>query len=146
VRIILSRSPKFPRRQHAAFVCLALAAGCSDPLPGDFEVLSAIVYGAVSTAAGTPAVGARVVALAHSPECTSPAVGGSDVSTTDRTGRYRAAVTQISRLGPMCTEVLVLPGTSGVTDTLRVPGPVLDFRLARRPAALDSGRVDVRLP
>jgi hypothetical protein len=123
-----------------------LVTGCSDPLPGDFEVLSAVVYGSVSAATGAPVVGARVLAVARYPDCASFPVGSSDVATTDQTGRFRVEIRQISQMVPMCTEVLVVPGAAGVADTVRAPGPVLAFRPARRPASLDSGRVDVRLP
>lgn len=132
--------------RRSVCLCAALAVGCDRALCCEIENLAAVVYGTVSTAAGAPAVGARVFALARYPNCASDPVGGSDVVSTDPAGHYRAEIRQISRRAPMCTEGVVLPGAAGVADTVRAPGPVLDFRIPRRAASLDSGRVDVRLP
>jgi hypothetical protein len=106
----------------------------------------AIVYGAVTTAAGGPAAGVRVFGFARYPDCTGSPVGGSDFVTSDAAGRYRLQIREIARPARMCTEVVVVPGAGGVADTVRTSGPALEFRIPARAAFLDSGRVDVRLP
>lgn len=140
------RSRAMPRFAARAAVAAA-AAACGGSSDADHDAVTAVVFGTVTLASGSPAAGARLGAFSYNEGCSGLVVGGSDWAFTDDRGAYRLQIRDISR-GPrsMCVGVLVTPGPAGVTDTVRVTGPTLAFRLPQSGEPEDSARVDVRLP
>ena len=129
----------------AGMIAAAAALGCSsssDP----FRVAAAVVYGTVTRASGGPVQGALVGGVSYHRGCSELMAAGSDIQATDASGAYRVLLRDIAYgPGPMCVQVIVFPG-AGVTDTVKVTGPTLEFRDTSAGTPLDSARVDVRIP
>ena len=125
-------------------VIVGACGGAADP---DHTNVTAVVFGTVSQASGSPAAGARLIAYSYDRGCSGLIVGGSDWTFADNQGFYRLQIRDVSR-GPrsMCVGVLIAPGPAGVADTVRITGPTLAFRLSPSGERGDSARVDVRLP
>lgn len=129
----------------AAVTAIATTLGCSRGLDNDRGFISAVVYGTVTRASGSPAVGAKVASVSFLSGCAGQIVAGSEWSATDAQGSFRVRLRDFASPRSMCVAVLVAPGAAGVTDTVKVTGPTVSFRDTYR-APEDSARIDVRLP
>lgn len=130
-----------------ASACLAATlGGCGSSSDPDHDVVTAVVFGTVTRTSGTAVEGARISAVSYLNGCSGQVIAGADWVFSDDRGSYRVRLRDPSVPRSMCVTVLVAPGAAGVADTVKVPGPTLEFRHTRAGEPEDSARVDVRLP
>lgn len=118
--------------------CLLISAAivaCSEPatLAGE-QGVSAIVYGTVTVAGGTPAAGANVVGALYLVSCSTAGPFLSVTSVTGNDGRYRFVVSGGNIGGEHCLRVTATENGASVTR---------DAMVNLRPEGTDSIRVDL---
>jgi hypothetical protein len=126
------------RRSPLALAIVLIA--CSEPTQScDVCLYSAIVYGRVSNAAGSPVVGASVQAGIGTRPCASEAPAFERLGTTDPAGQYRGQV--LSPVpSPSCLKLGILREGGIIAG-----GEASDVRFnPSRP--YDSVRVDLQVP
>ncbi len=120
-----------------ALVSVAIVAcGESVTLAGE-QGVSAIVYGTVSVAGGTPAASATVVGALYLVSCSSASPFLSVTTVTGLDGRYRFVVSGGNIGGEHCVQVTATANGASVTR---------DAMVNLRPEGTDSVRVDLGLP
>jgi hypothetical protein len=137
----------------SAIVLLALPA-CQSPRPMEGTasgqgLTSAVVYGRILSAAGTPVPGATVSANVHgqSANCRpgGPGLTGGFPVTSDSAGNYRQVVTAPVAPTELCVSVRVVPPTGSGLSTAGASGSRVRV-LPDTSSVRDSVRVDVRVP
>lgn len=131
-----------------AIVC-ATALACSldtGPRGCDICTTSAIVFGTVRSASGTPVPGARVSVEARETSCRGTQIGGED-AIADTSGAYRVRLRSPEAPTAVCLVVTGVPPTSSGmmsgSDTGHVVRMQPDYG---RDESTDSVRVDLTLP
>jgi hypothetical protein len=128
-----------------------MLASC-DNLTGDIRegpLASAVVYGTLTTAAGTPLRNVRVVPATHVNDDANCRVGlnGTRSSlpvTSDSLGNYRAVLVAPIISQRACVSVRLLGiGSPGATDVIGGGNTTVLLTLRNPP---DSVRIDVRIP
>lgn len=119
----------------ACALASAAIVACSEPatLAGE-QGVSAIVYGTVTVAGGTPAAGATVVGALYLVSCSSAGPFLSATTVTGSDGRYRFVVSGGNIGGEHCVQVSATANGASVTR---------DAPVNLRPEGTDSVRVDL---
>jgi len=131
-------SPVLGSARPVMAACLLVSAaivGCSEPviLAGE-QGVSAIVYGTVTVAGGTPAAGASVVGALYLVSCSTAGPFLSVTTVTGSDGRYRFVVSGGNIGGEHCVRVTATANGAFVTR---------DAPINLRPEGTDSIRVDL---
>lgn len=137
----------------SAIVLLVLPA-CQSPGPVEGTasgqgLTSAVVFGRILSAAGTPVVGATVSANVHGEAANcrpgGPGLTGGFPVTSDTAGNYRQVVTAPVAPTELCVSVRVVPPTGSGLSPAEASGSRVRM-LPNASATRDSVRVDIRVP
>ena len=151
-RIESTRGTTQGRRVLASLLVLVTVYSCSGGTPtGRMYASRATVYGYVTAADGSPAVGVNVRSWAHPDTCqTDDAFAFASPQPTyvqtDVEGRYRQGLISSSFPFTGCVSLELIAAGTRDQVLATVPGGTVRFTAANPEGRYDSVRVDVRLP
>ena len=132
-----------------AIVLMLAVAGCSDPVGGcDPCRTTAVVFGDVRDANGSPIGSIKLHILSYLMPCPASLFRGGESPYTDAAGHYRTLVSSLySPHTAQCIRVFLDPSTTAGTGTDTLEFPVtLEFRIDDDRTARDSIRLDLVFP
>lgn len=147
-----SRRPPCGTLLRVGVAAVCIGSACSEPMSCDVCFTTAVAYGRVTFASGTPVIGVPVDVAVYYDACGGVSPGGSDNNqgsrVTTATGNYRRVlVSPLGEAATSCAEVVVNPNGDARWPIFRQEFDVdIALRFSPRGERPDSARLDVVVP